>query len=412
MHSEVNISLRERIMKTLKERRERILNGNINCIPFPFKRFREDLPGVEQGCYYLISGSTKSGKTQITNYLFVFNTIMYCYYNPGKVNPKILYFPLEETAEVITLRFMSFVLNHLTKGKTRISPTDLRSTNENKPLPEEVLQFMDSDKFIEIMNLYESVVTFYPDSNPTGIMKIVRNYMQSAGTVHYKDSQVKDDFGNLMTVKAHDYYVPNDPNEYVMVIVDHCSLLTTEGGMDLRETIAKLSKYMVDLRNKYRCIPVIVQQQSTETNNLEAFKQNKIRPTVAGLSDSKYPARDCNVMLGITNPFAFELPNYLGYDITKLRGRARFLEVVINRNGIANTICSLLFDGAICSFKELPLPNTSEIAELYREINSPLSMIMMMLNNKKVPEKLSKFKFINYLCKLFKKNGEHCNYSR
>ena len=37
-------------------------------------------------------------------------------------------------------------------------------------------------------------------------------------------------------------------------------------------------------------------------------------------------------MLGITNPFSYEIPEYLGYDITKLRGNARFLEVVLNRD--------------------------------------------------------------------------------
>ena len=49
---------------------------------------------------------------------------------------------------------------------------------------------------------------------------------------------------------------------------------------------------MVNLRNRYRYIPVIVQQQSTESTGLEAFKLNKIRPTVAGLADSKYTGRD------------------------------------------------------------------------------------------------------------------------
>ena len=49
---------------------------------------------------------------------------------------------------------------------------------------------------------------------------------------------------------------------------------------------------MIILRNRYKYIPVIVQQQSTETTNLDAFKNNKIRPTMSGLSDSKYTAKD------------------------------------------------------------------------------------------------------------------------
>lgn len=52
------MKLRERIINNLKERREKVLNGGINCIPSPFLRFREDFPGVEQGKIYLISGGT------------------------------------------------------------------------------------------------------------------------------------------------------------------------------------------------------------------------------------------------------------------------------------------------------------------------------------------------------------------
>ena len=127
-------SLRERVIAGLEERRERILNGDINCIPLPFKRFQSELPGIEQGKYYLISGATKASKTQLTNYIFMYNTILYSYYNQGIIQPKIFYYNLEETAEAITLRFMSYLL--YTLSDKRISPTDLNSTNADNPLDE------------------------------------------------------------------------------------------------------------------------------------------------------------------------------------------------------------------------------------------------------------------------------------
>lgn len=71
---------------------------------------------------------------------------------------------------------------------------------------------------------------------------------------------------------------------------------------------------------------------------------------------SKYTARDASVFFGITNPFAFELPSYLGYEIHRLRNHARFVEIVLNRHGKSNGICPLFFDGATCNFQELPLP--------------------------------------------------------
>ena len=97
-----------------------------------------------------------------------------------------------------------------------------------------------------------------------------------------------------------------------------------------------------------------------ETVGLEAFKANKIRPTMAALADSKATGKDCTVMLGITHPYSHEIPNYLGYDITKLKGNVRFLEVVLNREGQSNGIVALLFDGATCTVKELPKPDDNK----------------------------------------------------
>lgn len=52
-------TLRERVLTNLKERRSRVLEGKINCIPSPFERFSNDYVGLEQGCYYCITSSTK-----------------------------------------------------------------------------------------------------------------------------------------------------------------------------------------------------------------------------------------------------------------------------------------------------------------------------------------------------------------
>ena len=133
------MSLIDRVLNTLETRRENILKGNINCIPSPFNRLSNSFPGIERDKYYLISGATKSAKTQITNYLFVYTPIMYAFKNREQVNVKIFYFPLEETPENITLRFMSYLLYTLSKGAIRISPIDLKSTKADNIVNEKIL---------------------------------------------------------------------------------------------------------------------------------------------------------------------------------------------------------------------------------------------------------------------------------
>ena len=183
-------TLIKRVITGLEERRERVLNGDINCIPLPFKRFRSELPGVEQETYYLVSGGTKSAKTRLVNYVFVYNTIMYAYYNQGVVCPKIFYYPLEETPEAITLRFMSYLL-YVLSGK-RISPTDLRSTDSEKPLDEEIIDLLRSEEYTNILDYYEEVISFMPSRNPTGVWKDLKSYADNHGTVHNKKCIYKD----------------------------------------------------------------------------------------------------------------------------------------------------------------------------------------------------------------------------
>lgn len=332
----------------------------------------------------MVSGSTKSGKTQLTNFIFVYNTVLYVYKNPGVIFPKIFYYPLEETPEAITLRFMSYILNYITEGKIKISPTDLKSTDERKPLPDYILELMKSKEFCDIMNLYESIVEFRQSSNPTGIWKDLIAYAKNNGKTYEKILKYKeiDEFGVEKEVirKMFDYYIPDNPDEYVFIIVDHISLITQEKGQkDQREAITKLSEYMLVLRNRYHYIPVIVQQQSTETQSLDAFKSNKIRPTITGLSDSKYTGRDVNMMIGITNPNAYELPSYIGYNIAKLKGNFRCMEVVVNRDGNANGLCPLYFEGSINNFKELPPPNSSKLNELYTYLDNIRKTITLLL---------------------------------
>lgn len=54
------MSLIDRVLKTLEDRRQRIIDGDINCIPSPLDKLSNSFPGIEREKYYLISGATKS----------------------------------------------------------------------------------------------------------------------------------------------------------------------------------------------------------------------------------------------------------------------------------------------------------------------------------------------------------------
>lgn len=356
------MSLIQRVLNTAKDRRERILSGKVNCIPSPFKTFRYDFPGTELGTYYLISGGAKSSKSKLTNFLFLFNTVIYAYEHPELVRLKIFYALLEEKSENITGKFICYLLYKLSKGKIRIDIKTFKSVDEGRILSADILELLNTLEYQAILNFYEDHVVFIPDRNPTGIYHTLEKYAEANGTIHRKKVEGYEK-------EVFDYYEPNDPDEYVMCIIDHIGLISTERNMDLRNSIKKLSEYMKIVRNKYNYIPVVVQQQNSESLSLEAFKANKIRPTQKGLADSQDPGKDCDVMLGITCPFVWELKEYLRYDITKLKDCARFLEVVLGRDGQSNAILGMYFDGATGFYAPLPkYDNIPELNKVYQLI--------------------------------------------
>lgn len=358
------MNLIERTKTYIKERADKIRNGGVNCISSPFVRFRKEFIGTEQKKYYIVTANTKVGKTQFANFLFVFTNIIYAYEHPEQIRLKIFYYALEETPEDITLRFMSFLLNKY--ANIRISPSDLASS-ANVPLDDKVLEALELPQIKNLLEFYDSHVEFSPTRNPTGINKEVRNFMLANGTVHYKKVTIKDEFtGKPKEVDKFDYYEPNDPDLYTLVIVDHASLLQPEQGLTDKTKIDKMSEYFVELRNKYFVSPVLIQQQTADRESLDAFKENKLRPTAQGLADSKYTGRDCNCLIGVFNPFKHELPEYKKYDITKLQDNARFVEIILNRGGSCGGIVGLYFDGVTCNWAELPRPDDySALTKMY-----------------------------------------------
>lgn len=356
------MSLKDRVLGNLKRRKEKLLNGGINSIPSPFVRFSDDFIGVEQGKYYVVTSTTKGAKTQFASFVFVFQTILYAYHHPEQLRIKIFYYPLEETPDDIMTRFMSFLLYNLSGGKIRIAPIDLLSTKNDRPVDDSILELLNTGEYAQIIDFFEEHVIFSASTNPTGVFVECKEYAEGHGKVYTKKQKIKDEFtGETREIDAFDHYEQDDPDEYRIIFFDHVSLTSTEKGViTLKQGIDKLSENLVKLRNRYRYTPVVIQQQAFAGESLDAFKENKLRPTIANLADSKYPSRDANVVLGLFSPFKYELPEYQRYDITKLKDNVRFLEVLVNRGGSPGGLVALYFDGAVNYFNELPRPEEKE----------------------------------------------------
>lgn len=353
------MALYTRVIEDIKDRKKKIEEGGINCIPLNLPRFEQELPGLEQKAYWQITANTKVGKSQITDFLALYGPVFFAMNNPEKMRLKLFYFTLEMSKEQKEIQIMSHLLWILSKGKIRATPKELRSVSAEHPLEQSIIDILESEEYKRYFEFFEEHVEFIDSiKNPFGIYKFMREYAQANGRQHTKMIEKTDRLtGEVKMTEVDDYYEAFDSDEYVVVVIDHLALLTAENGKTVRDAMIKFSSdYAVTLRNKYRYIIVAVIQQAMAQESNENMKLNKLKPTLDGYGDAKVVARDADVILGLFSPYRHSLREYEGYNIEKFKDNIRFMELIAGREGGGGSVCPLFFDGGVNYFKELPLP--------------------------------------------------------
>lgn len=346
-------------------RRERILEGKYNCLPFPFKRFRKVYPGVEQGKYLIITANQKVGKSKLADYLFIYEPLFYSMEHP-ELKVKVLYFSLEMSAKEKYNEFLCHLLFRL--DRIHIDTRTLRSVD--KPCDPAILALLETEKYQKYIKAFEDMVIYNDtDKNPTGINKVCRDYALTHGHMNYQTIQIKNDFtGDFEDKRIIDPinpYTQDDEDEYRFIILDNAANLMEEKGCkDKRETIEKMSKYGITLKKQLNYIFVFIQHQAQSQEGIENIKMDRMMPTSDGLGNNKETSRDLNCMIGLYNPAKFGKKEYLGYNIMRLKNYGRFLNIIEDRDyGAGGSICPLFFDGATSVFKELPLTTDTDNLE-------------------------------------------------
>lgn len=366
------MSIFKNVKKEIKRNKQIRIDGGYTCVPFVLlPKLGKVVPGIEQEKYYLVTANSKVGKTKLADFLFVYNPYEFVTKYQSDLKVKIFYFSLEVSKEEKISQYYSYRLYK--DHNIVISPEKLKSRFEDYILEDSIEKLIDS--YDEEMNHFESIVEFIDNvKNPYGIYKHIRNYAYKNGT-HFDSAGNAIPVENLMSdnstirekanLSIH-RYEPKNPNEYVIIVVDHLSLLHPEKGADLWNTIFSFSsKYCLAMRDRWRYIPVVIQQQAADQEKQQfTFKGDsivaKLRPSPDGLADCKLTQRDVNVMFGLFAPHRYKIENYEGYNIDRLGDNYREFLVMLNRSGSGFTNIDLYFNGATNFFKELPLPKEIE----------------------------------------------------
>lgn len=361
-------------IKSVKEARQRALSGKLNCIPSSvFVRNKYDFIGYEKALYTLIAAGTSVGKSRFVKYVYVYDLIK----NAEEYNipSKTFFFALEESEQVVVSSLIAMWLFEV-KG-IRIDYRDFHTKRTEKILPKEIESILDSNEFADwhlIMDKRLKIISSI--RNPTGIYKEVRNFAGKNGQFSYKGVPIEVPKSNNWSNVHWDEYKPNNPEEYVFVIVDNLNNLTTEKGKDKRGSMEMYSsEYCMPMRNKLGYSIVNVQQFKKDQERKEfTFSGKAIAdkhiPTLESFAEAKNIANDAEQILALFDPYRHGIQSFGDYDITKLKNYFRSIHILKDRHGSCDNPMPLFFDGMVNGFKEMPLPSDKEsMAKVYNRIN-------------------------------------------
>lgn len=358
-------------------------SGGYNAIPFPFPKFNDFIPGIMRRTAYILTANSSVGKSRWLKYAVLLNIFYFKKNIYPELDIKIFYFTLEESKETLIDSLLCMFLYR--DFGIEMDTRDLNSLRRTSP-DSRIIKMLEGygtffDEFFDFVELYDGHV------KPYKIKDVLEQYAQQNGKYIYEDveSIVKD--GEKEKRRMIVGYKPDNPDQYVLTIVDPINLLGTQrNAPTLKAAIDLLTaEYMIEYRDICGYTFFLTQQQGADsegqqyTNKGELIVE-KLYPTLANLGDSRTTARDADIVIGLFSPDRYGLKEigygeYM-YDLSfvtstniKLGKYFRQMTILKDRNGVADIKENLYFNGLTNVWSELPAKPKREIYTNYHSYN-------------------------------------------
>lgn len=328
----------------LKAEVDKGLSGKNGGIPMGFHRLNRYV-GIRKGMYYLVGGLTGSGKTSFIDDAFVLNPVDWALSKEGLasgVKVKVWYRSMERSR---TYKMAKWVSRKIFLDQGIIIPVSkLLGWTETLTKDEHDL-FLYYEDYIN--HLSEIVTIIDGPENPVGIAKDLKKYALERGNIEQLDEYNK-------------IYVPEDPNEITMVVIDHIGLLKlTKDQPTKKQAIDKMSDELRYARDFYGYSPVVVSQFNRDISNPSRIKNGDVEPQLEDFADSSATQNDADVVMALFDPMRYKVADPSGYNLDKLVDSYgakyfRSLRLIKNSYGEDDVRIGLGFLGQIGMFKELP----------------------------------------------------------
>lgn len=290
--------------------------------------------GIQPSRYYLIGGSSSSGKSSLVLYM-MYHTLK----NMTKEEPiYYLYFSLELGQDVILAKLMGLycaeefgiylTLNDIMSFEKTIDDYSYECLKSAR-------KWLDSlDGHITIIDKGLSASTLYKETIP-----------------------FVERFGTIEEIEGRKQYIPNNTKQKMIGVIDHMSLVHATEGRKLKEEMDLVSSYMVSLKRRFMISWFVLMQQNRDASSIDRRKMDLMEPGLSDLKDSSSMSQDADVVVQIFYPFREKLSTYRDYNILGDNGfKSNFRSLIISKNryGLANQVLGCAFYGATGWWKDLP----------------------------------------------------------
>ncbi|HEY8361773.1 MAG TPA: hypothetical protein VIK77_02670 [Tissierellaceae bacterium] len=320
------------------------LKGLNRGIPIPLEKLSNFMSNIQQGTYYLLSGSTGSGKSTIANECFMNYPLQWLQLNPDRQEKyHIEYFNLEIQDVDVSAKLRANWIFRQTKAKLKLHVDKIFQKGNYFLTREEIEWLKKSDDFMDFM---EDNVNFIAGEE-VSIAFVYKRLWECAKKFGRMEVGA-DGKPQLHTFEQ------IDPNQYVVFLFDNVNNLNDKALIDT------LSSYFVKFRKSCNFSFVVIQQYNRAQ---EGEKRTFMEPQLSDLKETSRTADDCNIALLTYTPGRLGLTEYQGYNLEepfgnyKLGDLIRFLKIAKNRNGRDNVYVPYLFNGAYGYVKEMPHPD-------------------------------------------------------
>lgn len=345
------MTLTERIKKNTQDFKE----GRINYLPFPdLGEFTKSFPGLMRSDVTGIMALPADGKTSLWKKLIVHGGVEWAF--KKKKNFHILAFLLEENTSQFDFSLLSHCLYK--KHGLRYNIKDFLAIGKCVN-PEHFSLIEDAEKRV---NTLKSYMTCDDNTlNSYGIYKAVRDFAWSRGTFYSGDVRLTNP--DMIKQGGWTRYEPNDPEEFIVVVVDHLlQLHVQQNQKDISQAIGDLVEDLRAYAAKHFGYSVVfIQHAASSVESSDNRQRQEVIPGITNLARNTEVGRAYLNLISVTNinrtntigPGNTGIQIWDGINVPRLGNHMRVIAITKSRYSEANVNFPLYFDGKVGEFEAI-----------------------------------------------------------